>query len=257
MVECSAMSDGQNFDSEEFRGISREQEFQEQQDQKRLAFELNQERKRQEFEARLEKQKAKRDWVLVSVTFLAAAIAIATTIVTHQDARDSLNAQINSVEQQISVQQSAVTPYVLVQPVLNKKGFAAFETRQWQGEQSPRIFIPFILTARGQTPAIAITVNITCTAEWDAKNVIKKQFAHTQSPSDNIPIAILADKDEHKLDCLLLGQHTYIGVHISYSDVFSNQHTITYIFHATQNNNDINIYLDEPPNIEVKYAPRR
>jgi len=232
-------------------------EYQEEQERKRLAFEAEQELKRQQFEVRLEAQKAKRDWVLVSVTFLAAAIAIATTIVTHRDARDSLNTQIQSVEQQISVQQSSVTPYVLVQPVLNKKGFAAFETRQWQGEQSPRMFIPFILTARGQTPAIAITVNMTCTAESDAKSVIKKQFGLPHSPNEDIPIALLADKDEHKLDCAFLGQHTYIGVHISYSDVFSNQHTITYIFHATQSNNEIIIYLDEPPNIEIKYAPRR
>lgn len=42
---------------------------------RRETFEERQERKRQEFEARLEAQKAKRDWMMVILTFAAAAFA--------------------------------------------------------------------------------------------------------------------------------------------------------------------------------------
>lgn len=67
-------------------------EYQEQQEQKRLTFEADQERKRQMFEERLEKQKAKRDWMMLIITFAAVAAAYWAGWEAHKTRLDALEA---------------------------------------------------------------------------------------------------------------------------------------------------------------------
>lgn len=86
------MTDNQAFNpEEEFRGITREQEFHEQQEQKRLAFEAEQEQKRQKFEERLESQKARREYTSLLIAFVALIISVYAIVANHRDSIDLLH----------------------------------------------------------------------------------------------------------------------------------------------------------------------
>ncbi|HEY6250871.1 MAG TPA: hypothetical protein VI685_13000 [Candidatus Angelobacter sp.] len=97
------------------------QGFQDEQEQKRLDFEADQERKRQEFETRLETQKARRDWMMMIITFAAVAAAYWAGYEARRarfeaagTAAESLKVQQKSVDAQIRAMQIEQRPYVSV-----------------------------------------------------------------------------------------------------------------------------------------------
>ncbi|HEY4676284.1 MAG TPA: hypothetical protein VIJ01_03940 [Candidatus Angelobacter sp.] len=161
------MSNGQDFNPEEVPGITKEQKFNERQEQKRLAFEADQDQKRQLFEVKLEAQKAKRDWMMVIITFAAVSAAYwtgwearQTRIEAASAAKESLKIQQESVqsqlkafEAQIDALHSDLRPYLSVTPnkfsiSKNKKGINA------AGSIS--------LKVEGKTPALEIRSELTC-----------------------------------------------------------------------------------------------
>jgi hypothetical protein len=135
MVECSAMSDKHRpHDGPTLHDPNLE--YQEDQECKRLGFEAEQEHKRQEFEERLEKQKAKRDWMMLIITFAAVAAAYWTgwearharleaTDVGKQSIEKqqaAIDAQTKSVDAQIQAMQLEQRPYVSLRAKVSSSG---------------------------------------------------------------------------------------------------------------------------------------
>ncbi len=133
--------------------------YEEEQEQRRLRFEAEQDQKRQLFEARLEAQKAKRDWMMVIITFAAVAAAYWTgyearhaRIEAAQAAKESLRTQQQSVDAQIQTMQVEQRPYINVT-------FERFNTDPL-GSDSVQVHVN--LTSNGRTPATAVRVRTYC-----------------------------------------------------------------------------------------------
>ena len=143
------------------------QEYAEQQERKRLAFEADQEKKRQDFEAKLETQKAKRDWMMLIITFAAVAAAYWTGWEARQArldgaeiGRKSLEKQQASVDAQIDATHQEHRPYIVTHTAIlpgvgERLGKGVF----FSGDLLPgksRDTFQIILENPGQTPALDV-----------------------------------------------------------------------------------------------------
>jgi hypothetical protein len=202
-----------------------------------------------------ERRKALIDRTVALVAVISAIAAIGSAYAAHKDAEKSLQAQIKSVNDQLLVQQASVLPYVVAEPILDDKGYAITETLPHPSPGFPSTIVRFLVSARGQTPAIAVAPHVECA------NVPPQPFMDNLLKAaplqQDVSIAILGSSDKHTVKCPFMGDATIVGVRVSYSDVFSNQHQIVYFFKERLSGDKIFVYLIEPPNITVKYAPRR
>jgi len=125
----------------------------EQQEEKRTAFEREQEQKRQNFEQKLEEGKAKRDWMMLFITFAAVAAAYWTGWEAHNSrlesaiwAKDAVSAQFESIQRE-------QRPYVFATPG---------ELKIKVDNGAITAFASFVPVVNGRTPAVAVEVKALC-----------------------------------------------------------------------------------------------
>jgi len=111
----------------------------------------------------------------------------------------------------------------------------------------PSTIVRFLVSSRGQTPAIAVAPHVECTN--DRPQPFMDNLLKTAPLQQDVSIAILGSGDKHIVKCPFMGDPTIVGVRVSYSDVFSNQHQIVYFFKERLSGDKIFVYLIEPPNI--------
>jgi hypothetical protein len=137
--------------------VDMRQAYAEQQEQMLLDFESAQEKKRQDFEAKLEAQKARRDWMMLIITFAAVAAAYWTgwearhaRMEATLAAKESLKAQQQSVDAQIQAMQYEQRPYIRasIGPI-----------KREEGDFGVKLYtFPISFQVSGKTPALDVTV---------------------------------------------------------------------------------------------------
>jgi hypothetical protein len=204
-----------------------------------------------------ERIKAWIDRIVAFIAVFSSAIAIVVAIVAHKDAKDSLKTQIESVDNQITAQQVSVEPVVVVEPIpVNPANDAA------------SVNLHFIMSARGQTPAIAVTARVECVNYAnDFSGLVQRLDQPAKIPLDDTLIGVLTDKDTHDFYCgidrdpVTKSLHGKIAIRAKYSDVFTNEHQITYFLGMNVPNvpfgGPMHFRYMLPPEIKVKYAQRR
>jgi hypothetical protein len=199
-----------------------------------------------------ERRKAFIDRAVAMAAIMSAFIAIATAYASHNDAQESLRTQLESVNNQIAVTQATVRPIVVVDPLPPSK-------KQIVSASEKIVRPSFRITSRGQSPAIAVSYNIDCQTSSDNS----LSFIHKKL--DSMPpyatLGILSDKDEQSVNCPAvqldpIGDAAHVGVRVTYFDVFSNTHQITYFFYVNLLKDGLKIGYAEPPRFTTNYARR-
>jgi hypothetical protein len=166
-----------------------------------------------------EQRRSATDRVVAIVAIVTSIAAIASAIAAHIDARESLAAQIRSVDAQISTSQASVTPVVSIIP--DAQGTVIIP----QSDGAEEYHVPFTVTARGQTPAINIGVQSTCEPALTSSDQPKPR----QGPVQHF--AILGDHDaESYARDFEVRAPSAMRMHasVSYADLFGRAHSIAY-----------------------------
>lgn len=211
MPDENELSDKARAILQNMRVVDPRQEYAEQQEQKRLAFEADQEQKRQNFEAKLETQKARRDWMMLIITFAAVAAAYWTGWEAHKARLDTSEA-VRLDER----------PFVNIVP--NKFNVSHLQTGNI-------LEVPFKLSVVGKTPAFALRLKYAC--GWNIYQSPRRLEMH-----DLGEVRPLSMNDAYDLNCegtapfpFPISDYDFLAT-VQYQDFFHLTHTTSVCYKA-------------------------
>ncbi len=184
-------------------------DFEADQEQKRLDFEADQEIRRQDFERKLEAQKAKRDWMMVIVTFAAVAAAYWTG----WEARHARIEASEAAKESLKLQTSAMQ--------LDQRPYVNLSSGHWQ-VRSTTAYITVDINTVGKTAALNIKERDLC-ASVEKRD---RQYPELSDELDSVSVSPIAVPGQHlEFHCAtgLTATQSLLRViiEISYNDLFS------------------------------------
>jgi hypothetical protein len=203
-----------------------DKELDEQQKLRHLAFEADQERKRQQFEAKLEAQKAKRDWMMLIITFAAVAAAYWTgwearhaRIEATQAAKETVTIQQRSVNAQIEAMRLDARPYVS----------ASIKSWRRLGTAPERLGITILITSSGRTAALNVRLDVGCSQM--ALFVLPESRDPTAFIPQATPILAPSSATQKGRVCPFTSDSPLkIYGRVTYADLFKQPHSTSFCF---------------------------
>ncbi|HXP50944.1 MAG TPA: hypothetical protein VN922_13375 [Bacteroidia bacterium] len=193
----------------------------------------------------------------------------------------ALGTQIDSVKSQIKSQEQAAEPFVSIEPILTKDGYAedgkdivhedsevAIELGKAGLKLEPQDknrYVFFSIKSSGSTPAIAVRWISVCAplSESEPREVSQAiayegmlQYTAKDLLKGKDVVGTLFGADSRKVFCILNESPTLMAFMFSYSDVFGHYHRVTYFFEGYKSPKGIEVFYLGLPRIENVPAPK-
>jgi hypothetical protein len=210
----------------------------EKQEEKRLAFEAEQERKRQDFEQRLEKQKAKREVMMLIITFAAVAAAFWTGWEARHARIEAKGAADRIFQTQIDTMQLDERPYL--KPAFQRMVSFGLEPTD---RKTAILESNQVLSVYGRTPALHVRIYSRCGLEHEPVLLIDEPRDGSMRLTAEFPI-LSPGESSNRVGCITdrpVESHEAINYYgsVFYEDIFHASHMIqfcwTIIYDARSN----------------------